>query len=131
MTGDVRFRLVGLAALAALGCSIALDFSRSDLPRAHDAGFAVDVPTPVDAVVDVTVDVAPPDAPVEEAVTGYLRDQNVFRDGIDIPDQMSLNVRYRTGEVLTYSLVCFSPREGMRVTFKLVEHALRWDLATV
>jgi len=52
-----------------------------------------------------------------EADSGYIRDQNVFRDGIDIPDQMSLNVRYRTGEVLTYSLTCFSPREGMRVTF--------------
>ena len=52
-----------------------------------------------------------------ETESGYVRDRNVFRDGIDIPDQMSLNVRYRTGEVLTYSLVCYSPREGMRVTF--------------
>jgi predicted dehydrogenase len=52
-----------------------------------------------------------------EADSGYVRDQNVFREGIDIPDQMSLNVRYRTGEVLTYSLTCFSPREGMRVVF--------------
>ena len=52
-----------------------------------------------------------------EAESGYVRDRNVFRDGIDIPDQMSLNVRYRTGELLTYSLVCYSPREGMRVTF--------------
>lgn len=52
-----------------------------------------------------------------EKDSGYLRDQNVFRDGIDIPDQMSLNVRYRTGQLLTYSLVCYSPREGMRVTF--------------
>lgn len=52
-----------------------------------------------------------------EADSGYLRDRNVFRDDIDIPDQMSLNVRYRTGELLTYSLVCFSPREGMRVAF--------------
>jgi predicted dehydrogenase len=50
-----------------------------------------------------------------EADSGYLRDRNVFRDDIDIPDQMSLNVRYRTGELLTYSLVCYSPREGMRV----------------
>jgi len=50
-----------------------------------------------------------------EAESGYLRDRNVFREGIDIPDQMSLNVRYRTGELLTYSLVCYSPREGMRV----------------
>ena len=52
-----------------------------------------------------------------EADSGYVRDQNVFRDGITIPDQMSLNVRYRTGQLLTYSLVCYSPREGMRVTF--------------
>ena len=52
-----------------------------------------------------------------EADSGYLRDRNVFREGITIQDQMSLNVRYRTGELLTYSLVCYSPREGMRVCF--------------
>ena len=52
-----------------------------------------------------------------EADSGYVRDQNVFRDDITIYDQMSLNVRYRTGELLTYSLVCYNPREGMRVCF--------------
>ena len=52
-----------------------------------------------------------------EADSDYVRDRNVFRDGITIPDQMSLNVRYRSGELLTYSLVCYSPREGMRVAF--------------
>ena len=52
-----------------------------------------------------------------EADSGYVRDRNVFRDDITIHDQMSLNVRYRTGELLTYSLVCYSPREGMRVCF--------------
>ncbi len=52
-----------------------------------------------------------------EADSGYVRDRNVFRDDITIYDQMSLNVRYRTGQVLTYSLVCYSPREGMRVCF--------------
>ena len=52
-----------------------------------------------------------------EADSGYLRDRNVFRDDITIYDQMSLNVRYRTRELLTYSLVCYSPREGMRVCF--------------
>jgi predicted dehydrogenase len=52
-----------------------------------------------------------------EADSGYVRDGNVFRDDISIYDQMSLNVRYRTGELLTYSLVCYSPREGMRVCF--------------
>ena len=29
----------------------------------------------------------------------------------------TLTVRYRTGELLTYSLTCYSPREGMRVCF--------------
>ncbi len=52
-----------------------------------------------------------------EPDSGYVRDQNVFRAGIDIYDQMSALVRYRTGETLTYSLVAYSPREGMRVTF--------------
>ncbi len=52
-----------------------------------------------------------------EKDSGYIRDQNVFRDGIDIYDSMSVNVRYRCGTYLTYSLNAFSPREGMRVTF--------------
>lgn len=52
-----------------------------------------------------------------EQDSGYVRDRNVFREGIDIFDNMSVNVRYRTGQLLTYSLVSFSPREGMRVTF--------------
>ncbi|MBC7367610.1 MAG: Gfo/Idh/MocA family oxidoreductase [Undibacterium sp.] len=52
-----------------------------------------------------------------EADSAYVRDQNVFREDIDIHDQMSVLVRYRTGQLLNYSLVGFSPREGMRVTF--------------
>jgi predicted dehydrogenase len=52
-----------------------------------------------------------------EPDTGYLRDRNVFRPDIDIFDNMTALVRYRTGEMLTYSLVAYSPREGMRVTF--------------
>lgn len=50
-----------------------------------------------------------------EKESGYLRDRNVFRAGIDIYDNMAVLVRYRTGVQLTYSLVSFSPREGMRV----------------
>ncbi|HWA86814.1 MAG TPA: Gfo/Idh/MocA family oxidoreductase [Opitutus sp.] len=47
---------------------------------------------------------------------GYLRDRNVFRDDIDIYDNMTALVRYRTGVFLTYSLLSFSPREGMRIS---------------
>ncbi len=52
-----------------------------------------------------------------EKDSGYIRDRNVFRDDIDIFDQMSLTAKYRSGELLTYSLTAYSPREGMRVAF--------------
>lgn len=52
-----------------------------------------------------------------EADSGYIRDRNVFREGIDIEDSMGVLVKYRTGIILTYSLVAFSPTEGFRVTF--------------
>ena len=52
-----------------------------------------------------------------EAESGYIRDRNVFREGIDIEDTMSVLVRYRDGAVLNYSLVAYSPEEGYRVTF--------------
>jgi len=52
-----------------------------------------------------------------EEETGYVRDQNVFRDGINIEDVMSVIVGYRSGVVLNYSLNAFSPYEGYRVSF--------------
>lgn len=52
-----------------------------------------------------------------EAESGYIRDRNVFREGIDIEDNVSVLVRYRNGLLLTYVLNAFSPREGMRATF--------------
>jgi predicted dehydrogenase len=52
-----------------------------------------------------------------EEESGYIRDRNVFREGITIEDTMSVLVRYRTGTLLTYSLVAYSPIEGFRVTF--------------
>lgn len=52
-----------------------------------------------------------------EAESGYLRDENVFREGISIEDTMSVLVRYRTGATMTYALNAFCPNEGFRVTF--------------
>ncbi len=52
-----------------------------------------------------------------EQETGYLRDQNVFRKGIDIEDSMSVTARYRNGMMLSYCLNAYSPVEGMRVVF--------------
>lgn len=52
-----------------------------------------------------------------EEESGYLRDQNVFREGITIEDLMSVQVKYRAGQLLTYSLNAFSPIEGFRAHF--------------
>ncbi|RRJ98088.1 gfo/Idh/MocA family oxidoreductase [Opitutaceae bacterium TAV4] len=52
-----------------------------------------------------------------EADSGYIRDENVFRDGITIEDTMSLLIRYRTGVTVNYSLNAFCPNEGCRVSF--------------
>lgn len=51
-----------------------------------------------------------------EHENGYIRDRNVFRDGITIEDTMSVMIRYRTGVVANYSLVAYAPCEGYRVT---------------
>jgi predicted dehydrogenase len=50
-----------------------------------------------------------------EAESGYLRDRNVFGDNISIEDTMALTARYRGGALLSYSLVAYSPWEGLRV----------------
>ncbi|GMA36594.1 hypothetical protein GCM10025876_27980 [Demequina litorisediminis] len=47
---------------------------------------------------------------------GYLRDRDVFDDGIDIEDNLALVVDYRSGAVMTYSLNAHAPWEGYRVT---------------
>ncbi|WP_020615102.1 Gfo/Idh/MocA family oxidoreductase [Paenibacillus daejeonensis] len=52
---------------------------------------------------------------VEDA-DGYIRDRCVFHERIDIYDQMSVQVQYDSGALLSYSLVAFSPDEGWRAT---------------
>lgn len=50
-----------------------------------------------------------------EAETGYLRDRNVFGGGITAEDTMSVTARYRSGVLLTYSLLAYAPWEGYRL----------------
>ena len=50
-----------------------------------------------------------------EGDSGYRRDQNVFGPGITIEDTAAVTVRYRSGTLLAYSLVAYSPWEGLRV----------------
>jgi predicted dehydrogenase len=49
-----------------------------------------------------------------EQADGYIRDQNVFGDGITIEDDMAVLVKYRQGATLTYHLTAYSPWEGYR-----------------
>lgn len=47
----------------------------------------------------------------------YFRDMNVFSDGINIEDTMSVLVKYRNKTQLTYSLNTYLPWEGLNVVF--------------
>ncbi len=50
-----------------------------------------------------------------EEETGYLRDQNVFGEPINIEDVMNVTARYQNGVLLSYNLLAFCPWEGMKV----------------
>lgn len=63
-----------------------------------------------------------------EAETGYLRDRNVFGEGITAEDTMSVTARYGNGVILTYSLVAYSPWEGFRVAITGDRGRLEIDL---
>jgi predicted dehydrogenase len=50
-----------------------------------------------------------------EGEDGYLRDRNVFADGVSIEDDMSVVVRYSSGATMTYHLHAYAPWEGYRL----------------
>ena len=52
---------------------------------------------------------------------GYIRDNCLFRNEIDIYDKMSAQVKYMDNTVLNYSLTTYSPFEGWRVAFNGTE----------
>lgn len=51
----------------------------------------------------------------QEKYDGYLRDRDVFDDGITIEDNLSLVVDYSRGATMSYSLNAHSPWEGYTV----------------
>lgn len=50
-----------------------------------------------------------------EDADGYWRDGCVFSDEVDIEDSVSVNIRYKKGAVASYSLIAYSPFEGLRL----------------
>jgi predicted dehydrogenase len=52
-----------------------------------------------------------------EKYDGYLRDNCLFREEIDIFDKMSVLIKYANNVEVTYSLTTYSPFEGFRFAF--------------
>jgi predicted dehydrogenase len=50
-----------------------------------------------------------------EKDSGYVRDRNVFGDGITIEDTMGVLAEYQNGVQLNYSLLAYCPWEGERI----------------
>lgn len=48
---------------------------------------------------------------------GYVRDNCVFREEINIYDKMSAQIKYANDVVVNYSLTTYSPYEGWRIAF--------------
>ncbi len=64
-----------------------------------------------------------------EEETNYLRDRNVFGEPITIEDTMCVTARYRNGVMLSYSLVAYSPWEGLRVSITGTKGRIEMDIA--
>jgi hypothetical protein len=52
-----------------------------------------------------------------EQYDGYIRDNCLFREEINIYDKMSAQVKYQNNTILNYSLTTYSPFEGWRAAF--------------
>jgi len=59
---------------------------------------------------------------------GYVRDRDVFTDGITIEDNLALIVDYASGATLSYSLNAHSPWEGYRVAVNGTEGRVELDV---
>ena len=52
-----------------------------------------------------------------EKYDGYIRDNCVWRNSIDIYDKMAVQIKYANGVNVSYSLTTYSPYEGWRIAF--------------
>ena len=64
-----------------------------------------------------------------EDADGYLRDRCLFSDVIDIEDSVSVNVKYKKGAVMSYSLTAHSPYECMKLVINGTKGRLEADTA--
>lgn len=52
---------------------------------------------------------------------GYIRDNCLFREEINIYDKMSAQIKYQNETIVNYSLTTYSPFEGWRIAFNGTE----------
>lgn len=50
-----------------------------------------------------------------EKESGYVRDKNVFGEGVSSEDTMGVLARYENGAILNYSLIAYAPQEGFEL----------------
>ncbi len=63
-----------------------------------------------------------------EQFDGYIRDNCVYRNAINIWDKMSAQVKYANNVIMNYSLTTYSPYEGFRIAFNGTEGRLEaWE----
>lgn len=63
-----------------------------------------------------------------ENFDGYLRDNCLFREEIDIFDKMSAQIQYANNVTVNYSLTTYSPFEGWRIAFNGTEGRIEANL---
>lgn len=63
-----------------------------------------------------------------ESHDGYLRDRDVFAEGISIEDNLAVVVDYASGATMSYSLNAHSPWEGYRVAVNGTEGRVELDV---
>lgn len=59
---------------------------------------------------------------------GYIRDNCLFREEIDIYDKMSAQIKYANNVTVNYSLTTYSPFEGWRIAFNGTEGRIEASL---
>ncbi len=63
-----------------------------------------------------------------EKYDGYIRDNCLFREEIDIYDKMSAQIKYANNATVNYSLTTYSPFEGWRLAFNGTEGRIEASL---
>jgi predicted dehydrogenase len=96
-----------------------------DYVRAHGAPAAAGDPFALDMASDDTLRALYLDAEGED---GYIRDQNVFGDGVTIEDDMAVLATFTSGASMSYHLTAYSPWEGCRVMFNGSTGRLELDM---